>query len=246
MPAERVAFCSDDHAPYINWDTVNCRLAVIRRYRPHVLILGGDHLDCYQLSKFDKTPDRIDELQSDMDACYRLLRKYRRAAGDTCKIIYLEGNHEERFKTHILRNAPALYGLRALTIPRLLSLDDLGIEWVDGGVWDYKGFVYKHGNAVRNRSGYSATGEMDRFWESGMSGHTHRLGVIYKTVFRREVCWVEAGCGCEILDYIKGGPADWQSGMALNEYDQDRKLWNATPVKITKGACRIEGEEVTA
>lgn len=239
---ECVVFVSDDHAPYTDGDTFRTRLAAIKFLKPNVVVLGGDHVDFYQLSRFDKSPERIPQLQDDIDAAYMLLKAYRKAAPGA-KMVYLQGNHEERLQHYIHTHAPALFGLRGLSVPKLLSLPDLGIQWEESGVWEYKGFVYKHGTTVRNKSSYSAAGEMDRFWASGMSGHTHRLGLHYKTSYKGTTKWIEAGCGCLPLDYIKQGPADWQQGFAYNI--SNGKHWFPQPVEIVKGMCMIHGQEVS-
>lgn len=239
---ERVVFVSDDHAPYTDGDTFRTRLAAIKFLKPNVVVLGGDHVDFYQLSRFDKSPDRIPQLQDDIDAAYMLLKGYRKAAPGA-KMVYLQGNHEERLQHYIHSHAPALFGIRGLSVPKLLSLPDLGIQWEESGVWEYKGFIYKHGTTVRNKSSYSAAGELDRFWTSGMSGHTHRLGLTYKTTYHGTHAWFEAGCGCKVLDYIKQGPADWQQGFGINE--RYSKYWQPSVVPIINGTCILQGQEVS-
>lgn len=242
LNADIVAFVSDDHAPYTNGDTLRCRLEIIRYLKPDVLFLGGDHVDFYQISKFSADPERVGQLQDDLDYAHDLLRRYRKAAGDGCKLYYLQGNHEERMQSYIWRRAEAFASLRSMRVPKQLGLDDFGIEWVEGGWIDYKGFIFKHGNTVRSKSGYSASGEMDRFWMSGMSGHTHRLGHISKTVYKQTYDWIEAGCGCDLLEYIKGGPGDWRQGMGYAYYLREKKLWIPHSVAITNGVAEVEGK----
>jgi hypothetical protein len=213
---------------------------------PDVLFLGGDEIDFFQISKFNPDPERLHQLQDDIDYTYDLLKKYRKAAGERCRIIYLQGNHEERLQSYTWRHAQAFSSLRSLRVPKLLGLDDFGMEWVESGFLEYKGMIFKHGNSVRGRAGYSATAEMDRFWRSGISGHTHRLAHIAKTVHKGSAEWVEAGCGCELLDYIKGGPGDWRQGMAYAYWNRDRKLWLPHTVTITNGVAEVAGCELAA
>uniref|UniRef100_A0A832MKR8 Calcineurin-like phosphoesterase domain-containing protein n=1 Tax=Eiseniibacteriota bacterium TaxID=2212470 RepID=A0A832MKR8_UNCEI len=244
MKQETVVFVSDDHVPYQDDATFLCRLNAIRLLKPDVVFLGGDHCDFYQVSKFNQTPDRLAKLQDDIDGTHALIRGYREAAGPRCRMFFLEGNHEERLNKFVLRNAMALWSLRSLSLPSLLGLQPLKIAYVQPGYMEYRGVVFKHGNLASKKSGYTAYREMDDWWRSGVSGHTHRLSEVWKTAGQGDIVWTEAGCGCVPLDYVKGKPADWQAGFVYG-YLTDT-TWTPFPVKITKGRAIVNGEEVSA
>jgi hypothetical protein len=239
-------FVSDDHAPYQHEAAYACRLAAIRLFKPDVLFLGGDHCDFYQISRFEKTPDRVHKLQDDLDETYGLISGYREAAGPRCRIVYLAGNHEERLDKFILRHAEALWSLRSLSIHNLLGLKQLKIKYVPGGVMAYEGVTFKHGNLVSGKSGYSAYREMDTWWRPGVSGHTHRAALIWRTTADAPAFWVESGCGCKTLDYVKGRPADWQ--LALSYFYRERRtgLWHPNVAVIRDGRTIIDGLDVSA
>ena len=79
----------------------------------------------------------------------------------------------------------------------------------------YQDFVVEHGHVVRQNSAYSAKAMLDKRHMSGITGHTHRLGVCHQTTQGTNNYWVENGCLCELNpEYMHGYP-DWQHGFSV-------------------------------
>ena len=145
------------------------------------------------------------------------------------------------------RQAPELSGLRSLSLPKLLSLDDLEVKWVEDGSVVFHGFLIKHGNLVRARSGYTATGEMEKAGISGISGHTHRLAQVFKRNYAGMSTWVECGCLCDLQpEYAEGQIFDWCHGLAVGHFKKDGHSFDVRPVPIIKNTIRWEGQEIAA
>ena len=90
--------------------------------------MNGDGMDCHSLSKFVKDPRKrnmIDEIGIMRDFLERLREQFL-----DVRIIYKEGNHEERLETYLKRKAPELFGFEEFQLKELLHLRDLDIEWV--------------------------------------------------------------------------------------------------------------------
>jgi len=220
---ERVAYLPDIHAPYHDEPALVAALRYVRQLRPHVVYQLGDLVDFYPLSRFDRDPARADSLQDELDQGRDILRRIRAAAGKA-RLYLIKGNHEHRLTRYLWQRAPEMSGLRGLRLPALLGLDELDIRYVDRGVTLHRDRIVKHGTLIRQRAGYTATGEMERAGQSGVSGHSHRLGHVHRRNYRGRVSdWIEAGCLCRMdPEYMEGATVDWCHGLAAGEWDGKR------------------------
>lgn len=243
---ERVVFIPDIHAPYIHADAFHTAMAFLRAFDPDVVFVLGDVIDFYQLSRFSKSPTRLTELQYDIDQAVWALKWIRKSA-PKAKIYFLKGNHEERLNKFLWTKAAELISLRDLTVPHLLELNqpDINMEYVETGSMMYRGILVKHGNVVRARSGYTATGELEKAWISGVSGHTHRLSQIYKTNFAGMFTWLESGCLCKLdPEYAEGQITDWQHGLSYGHFSVNKVSFEMHTLPIIDKKIRFGGTEI--
>jgi len=226
----RCVLAGDLHVPFHDPVAVRLWLKFIRRWRPDAVVLTGDVLDCYQLSRFDRDPARRERLADDIQAANALLDAVDRAAGDVEK-VYVAGNHEDRLRRYLWRSAPELAGLPGLTVPELLRLERRGWRYVDylptdGGEPGYRlaGLLVIHGWTVRQGAGQTARACLQRFGGDGVTGHCHRLahyqqrqsGVVHQ--------WYEAGCLCRLTPQYNPLP-DWQHGFLAGQQLADGTVW---------------------
>lgn len=212
---------SDLHIPYHDPFAWQLTLNIVKAVKPTKINILGDALDFYQLSTFDKDPKQLENgrLQEDFDQWFRMVRELQRHAPETCEYTYLPGNHEDRLRRYLNRN-PELYGLRALELPSLMRLDDLGIVYHEAEIEIVPGLlVGKHGDVVRKDSAFSAKGELERekYAISTITGHTHRLGTHYARTRNRVVKAHENGCLCQLNpEYVKN--PNWQQGFTMTTH----------------------------
>jgi predicted phosphodiesterase len=120
---------SDIHLPFHDLPALTTALEFGVERQPDVVLLNGDILDCYDISRWTKEQDRptiLDEIQMGVEFL-TLLREH----FPTARIIYKLGNHEERLRAYILKNAPEFGNLKALEFDSLLHFEELKIERVD-------------------------------------------------------------------------------------------------------------------
>lgn len=242
---------SDTHVPFQDEAVLSVIQAIAEDMQPDFLIHGGDLLDCYSLSRYDKDPHRKETLQDEIDQARAHLATMRLASPNS-KFIALEGNHEQRLQ-RVLWNlegpAAALGKLTAfrktLTWPALLGLDELGIEWVSMDDQTKKRFlpkfILKHGTIVRNKSGATAAAEQQKYNRSGSSGHTHRLGVIWHRDSNGSHVWIETGCSCDTDPTYCIDP-DWQQGCVFLSFDRETGAVAPEPVFIHRGLGVFRGK----
>lgn len=242
---ERSVFIPDLQVPFLDEEAFACAVAFVKYFKPDVMFQMGDAIDLYSLSKYDKDPARALDLQKDLDATHAALRKLRQAAPQA-KFYLIKGNHEYRLTKYLWSKAGELSGLSGLKMPELLRLKELNCRYVESGSMLFHGFVVKHGNVVRTRSGYSATGELEKVGVSGISGHTHRLAQVYKTHFGGMYTWVECGCLCRTdkVEYLEGQQADWQHGLAAGFFERGGNRFTLHVYPIIKGKMIYDGREI--
>ena len=127
-----ILILSDIHLPFHDQESLSVAIDYGMERQPDVVLLNGDILDCYDISRFNKEQDRpsiVDELQMGKE----FLTLLRQAFPDA-RIIYKLGNHEERLRNYILNNAPEFGNLAALELHVLLGFEELKIERVDRAI----------------------------------------------------------------------------------------------------------------
>lgn len=233
---ERAVVVGDIHVPFHDARAVGVALALIEDIAPEHIFLNGDIMDCYAISRFGKDPRRALELQDEIDQTFDILSKVRAAAPDAA-ITYIRGNHEARLNAYLSTRAPELSGLRALDIRSLLSLDSLGIEWVEGkgkeayATWG--AVKVGHFDRVSQHAGYTAKLLVDKHNCSLVQGHTHRLASVYRTYpDGRAVVGVESGCLCDLDPEYVSGP-DWAHGLTVLTKEDGGTRFHVQPVAIT-------------
>jgi predicted phosphodiesterase len=119
LGAERVVAFPDLHAPFTDMVAFERALKIASDYKPTVIVLLGDTLDCLALSGYTHPQDaaRADDWVSEVEKSVPIYRKIQALAKRTkARVIELEGNHEER-RTRA-RNVPVQFQ-RALDIERV-------------------------------------------------------------------------------------------------------------------------------
>lgn len=240
-----VVVLGDLHCPFVDKAAFAVTLKVIQAVGPTAVVINGDAVDNYQLSKFAQDPERLTALQADLDSCKACLREIRDAAPEA-QLLYTEGNHENRL-TRLKCKLPELSSLTTLSMPSLLGLDKLGITWVrEHEPLTFGDWLIMHGNSVCSKGGATAQRMMDRYGCSGISNHVHRLAQVSRTVYGRQMTWVENGCLCDPEQMRYSDLFDWQQGFSiLGRWGRGCEVWPEL-VHIKDGMTRYRGELYTA
>ena len=226
----RVAVFSDHHCPHVDPELHKSAVAWLRATKPDEIVVAGDLLDYDAVSRHRANPGWAATLQDCIDSGYRVLRDYR------CTLI--AGNHEDRLRNAVLDNLRAAFGVTrakyepdekdhaVLSLPHLLRLDELGIDFV-GGQSEYQHYRYKlsdtlavrHGYLSKTGAGASAVATIRQLRHSVVIGHCHRLAVVHLTEHdidgkTRTIMGAESGT----MARIEGGlgyavSPDWQQGF---------------------------------
>ena len=221
-------------------DFLSVTLALAKDTQPDDIVLLGDNMDLPDFSdKFVRSPEFYFATQPAINELSWWLAQLRLACPHAM-IYYIEGNHEKRMRLAIVTHMAAAYHLRpanekikipAMSIQRLLNLDELDIKWVgnypDGEVWLNNGVRCVHGDKARSVPGGSSRAILDSSEESVIFGHIHKRELLSRTRHTRNGSQIITaacpGCGCRLDATVPGHSLtqNWSQGLAKVYYDDD-------------------------
>lgn len=236
----KAVFISDIHAPFQDEIALNALEDFIKWFKPDTIFYLGDVIDFYAISRFVKDPKRSLNLQSEIDQACGIIRDIRKIS--TAKTYFIRGNHELRLQKYLWTQAKELSGLKSLNIENLLELKKNNIIYVPEGRMLFNNILIKHGNVVRKFSGYTAKAEFEKSGLSGVSAHTHRLGVYRHNNDSGAFVWAESGCLCSNdPDYMEGEAPNWSLGFSIGYFNN--KSYHLDIVPIINGKAIYAGHE---
>lgn len=92
---------SDIHFPYQDDKALKAVYKFLEQHPVDTIILNGDILDFYDVSSFDKDPERVNSLQKEIDLAQKFFKKLRQLAPNA-RIVFIKGNHCLDKRTDIL------------------------------------------------------------------------------------------------------------------------------------------------
>jgi len=239
--AVRTFVIPDLHCPFHDPAAVELLIKIIRYKKPERIVFLGDAVDFYGLSSFDKDPQRKNSklVDEDLEAWHQVAGAIQKAAPNAER-YFVVGNHEDRLRRYVWKNAPALSKLVGLQ--DAMNFDDLGIKFM-GKSFKMDGIMFTHGSLVRPHSSYTAKAEHDKHGCSGLSAHTHRLGKFNRRMDRGLESWHECGCLCG-LDPEYAFAVNWQQGFGVFTTFKNRDSYHVNLVEILPGYKAIVGDKI--
>jgi len=260
--------------PFHDEKAMNLALKLVRYLNPDVVVNLGDFLDFPEFGRFEQEPMFARTTQASIDRGYKFLCEQRANAPDA-KIVLLEGNHDRRIQKSILKNAAAALHLKraeapeewpVMSVPFLLRLDSIDVEYVDGypaGIFYLnENLACVHGDKVRS-NGSTTKAVVDSERISIIHGHIHRIEQTYITrrTFDGAKTWFAASPGClcrtdGAVPSVKGSTdsfgrpinatENWQQGMAVVTYKEGNSKFQLEMVPIFNGETIFRGELFSA
>jgi len=210
-------FLSDIHMP----DEINLTpvFDYLKDLKPDIVILGGDIIDAKGLHGLDSRPATFFKkswYKRDVEILKGLLGKIQKIA-PKAEVIYLEGNHEERYQ-RLMKKYPETFG-GDFDLVRDAKPKGMKIKWIPYGT--YKSFymlgdtVFLHGTVWPDI--HAKKYALDHTPYKCIYGHLHHFQS-YTT--RKALATmapryaVTAGCLSETApEWKKGAPNQWVNGF---------------------------------
>lgn len=256
-----------------DWTAMHCGLALARAAGCEAAVNLGDTLDLAEWSvRWAVLPEFVGTTTSTLNDSHRFLAEQRAFIED---VKLLEGNHDERISTFVNKNAKAALRLKqaaatpeswpVLSVPFLLRLDELGVEYVGGypagRIQVAAGNEYVtplhaiHGEKLD----IAKVAKTER--QSFVQGHVHRIArheETYELDGRPVVVRAfSVGCLCKTdgtVPSFKGGTdargvpvrrwEDWQQGVGIiSEWDDGTWVPEIAPIHAGRALWRGKAYE---
>lgn len=224
----RVVICSDVHIPFHDKKAVDAFLKYCKETQPEVVVLNGDILDMFMLSRFTKGEGR--NPLAEIVLCRQFLKDIKKAVPEA-KVYYVIGNHECRLEKYVLTKAPEVASI-VEDVFTIIGTQRYGVFGC-GSLTINKEFLIKHGTLLGNKSGLSAIKELENCYMSGASGHSHKLSLYIVRKAGRKLMWMETGGLMSMTPDYMIHP-NWQQGFAIAEFKNGR-LHKAEVLQIENG-----------
>lgn len=229
LTSSKIGVISDVHVPFHDLRMTNgelhgsymTALEYLKDAGIETLVINGDFMDCYNISKHEKVEDRR-AFSWELDVTRKMLRSLRDYFGDKVRIVYREGNHEERWIKYVAGKVPEARDIIP-TLDELLGLRALGIEWLPergkmaaGQLWIDHGHEWFGSGGVTPARAYRM-----KSGDNILVGHVHRTSF---DMFKRPLDgsffagW-SMGCLCD-MNPLYAPRNSWNHGVVLIELDK--------------------------
>lgn len=232
---KRVGILSDVHLPYHNIDSLTSAITYMKKEKVDALLLNGDTIDCYALSRFSKDPKKrdfkyeLDTLKAFMQVIEKELK---------CKVFFKVGNHEARYEKFLCEKAHELKGVEEFEFENIIKARANGIDMIASN-------RYMKLNSLNGIHGHEyfgiaspvniARGLYTKGKVSAFQGHNHATSEHSETDMNGKITttW-SIGCLCEL------NPAymplnKWNHGFAVVDLDDNGDDFHFHNKRIYRG-----------
>ena len=211
----KIGVIADLHDPYHSKEAIQITTSFFKKKKIDTLILAGDSVDFYSISRFDKIPTDIN-LQFEIDVTNQVLKYIRQELPKT-EIYFMYGNHEFRLYNKMLRY-PEIFNLNCLKLNKLLGLDELNIRLLElRQIIKYNDIFIIHGDEIPER-------KLKKPFQNIIYGHRHKKQINISEISLDNRQYISHGIGCLCAlnpDYMPIN--DWNHGFG---YIEDNQIFN--------------------
>lgn len=233
---KKVGIMSDIHLPYHNIESLTVAIDYLKKEKVDALLLNGDTIDCYALSRFSKDPKKRDfkyELDT-LKAFMEVINKELKA-----KVFFKIGNHEHRYERFLQEKAHELKGVEEFEFENIIKARANGIDIISSN-------RYMKLNSLNGIHGHEyfggatppvniARGLYNKGKVSAFQGHNHATSEHSERDMNGKITTTfSIGCLCELApSYMPLNK--WNHGVAMVELDTNGEDFNFHNKRIYKG-----------
>lgn len=210
-----------------------CNMLADRRRDITEVFQVGDFYEFEAVSRWVKDTAREDgrTLQRELKVAEELLTDIAKAYPSVKTRI--RGNHDDRLDKYLGTSAKGLAGLECLEYDRFTEAERFGWKTVAQPYTLAPRTSAVHGLSVRSKSGYTAHAHLDKVDGNVVHGHTHRAGLVFRTLGNHTRWGMEVGALADrrLAPYGVGGIFDWQLAFGYIWIDGQDVVPGIIPVK---------------
>lgn len=259
-PTKAALVIGDTHFGSESQPVLDIFLQAVEEIRPESIILNGDTLDMFAISRYPKDVRYTVTLQKERESYHRFLKQLHDITEPYGTTIYeTNANHsgdglEGRWWRYLSDRIGELACMPE--IKEKLSYGNVFLpseEWSRVKLVEFveivPGFVAMHGDVVRKHGGYSARGLLEKWFTSIIANHTHRIGMSSQripsigTQQERIIRVYENGCACD-LKPLYASAANWQNAFSICNYAEGGIAVETVVVEGTRAAVGMLGKSL--
>lgn len=237
LKCKRLLILSDIHIPFHSISALTATFDYAKKEKPDCILLNGDTVDFFALSRFLKDPKKrnfSEELKTFQDFFPILQRTFKGA-----KIVFKEGNHEERYQHFLWQKAKELVGVEEFEFENMIKARANGIDFVgDKRIIHANKLNIIHGHEFS--SGFFspvnvARGLALRAKASAIQGHNHQSSEHTQVDINGKVMTTfSVGSLCE-LHPAYAPINNWNNGFCLVDLSPNGEDFEVRNKRIYKG-----------
>lgn len=212
---------SDIHLPYHHIKACDEAIDYGIQKKIDAILLNGDILDCYLLSKFNPDP-RYRKFGEEIIAFQQFIKVLQKAFPKV-KIYYKLGNHEERYEKIMIQRCAEFLSVPSFEFENVLGCTELGVQVIRDQRIIYVGkLAVLHGNEVKLNS-INVNPARSLFLKTHVSclcGHLHRSSQHTEPSLDEDItCWSTGHLSEMHPKYARINK--WNHGCARIEKDEE-------------------------
>ena len=191
---KKVGVLSDIHVPYHSMSAIICAIKHLREEQIDCLILNGDIMDFYAISRHEKEKD-LRDFPREIEMGRNFLQKIRDLF-PLIPIYYKMGNHENRWQRYLNEQAEEFAQLHEMQFEQFFRLDKLAMTYVP----DWQGIeladlLILHGHELMAGGINPSQSTFNKTFCNTLIGHVHRTtSTIKKNGFKEFFHTYSTGC----------------------------------------------------
>jgi len=223
MPDDLAIVGADNHYEFQDVRATARFLELVEDRQPDTVVLAGDLVDEYTMSKFLRVPSEK-TLNNEIQAAKKFLYQLRDIVPEA-DIVFTYGNHDQRLEKRIIEKLPEIHGL--ITLSGLLGCEELGILVlgdIEGvNVYEWHDVLIGHFDKALKRAGATSYALMEQYWKNVAQPHAHRAGLSYTRRWDKEYWACDVPCLCRLDPKFVKRP-DWTQGALVIEWDGKKTI----------------------
>lgn len=227
---------SDLHFPYQHNQAITAAMEYGLKKSVNFILINGDLLDFAAISRHEREWRQRSPFE-EFEATRQFLRELRKAF-PKARIVFKEGNHDERWEKWLYVKAPELFDDPEFQLEVRLRLGELKMEIVkDRRPVSIGKLNVLHGHEMAGSSGgvNPARATFLKTMDNVLVGHYHRSSSHVESTFGGDVISVQSiGCLCTLNPYYMRVNKH-NHGFAYIEHDFKSGEYHLENLKIIKG-----------
>jgi predicted phosphodiesterase len=231
----KILILSDLHFPYQDNKAIELALKYGEKNKMDCILINGDLFDFATISRHEKDwrhRSLVDEIDTVKEFFDYLQHRY-----PNVKIIFKEGNHDERFDKWLFHKSPEFFDISGLTLKDVLKLNEKGIDYVCDRLPVKIGkLLVLHGHELNGSGGVNpARATFLKTIANVLIGHCHRTSQHTEPTLNGDVI-VSTSTGCLCGMYPMFARVNkWNLGFGFVSHNIKSGEYKLDNLKIIKG-----------